>query len=342
MDDMDAPPPMGGLGNYKGVMLCNRPPESSAAGMDANVQPFKSTISATYRDQLGLPPCKQAEGPVVEIKTRGPSAALRRHVRWIKELQEQVKEDRSQVVEDEKQRLERKERMQEVFKAQRDAIRQMRKDKDTLDRDELEAVMAEYPPTGIKTKKKTQKPEWAMTAAEKEAFDEDEAAKLINFAQELDFDKFIGDHEFRKHLQVMQDRASKLQKEQDAFKDSILAEFNAEVDGAEAGDDMLTRLEDGLEGASVFGESECGSAAARRRRPREGAVGGAGERPEWDSSTACGDERQQLDSRAASQAAAERILEANPDLRSVHSKGSVQRLIDKARADIGTPASQQV
>merc|ERR1719389_603540 len=62
--------------------------------------PFRSTISATEGEQIGLTPCKRMER--TEVKARGPSAALRRHVRWLKELQGQMNEDKAQVEEEEK------------------------------------------------------------------------------------------------------------------------------------------------------------------------------------------------------------------------------------------------
>lgn len=337
-----APPPVSGLGNYKGVMLCNRPTEDSGLSRlqgDSNPPPFRAMISATCRDQLGLPPPKPEEAPV-EVKSRGSSAALRRHVRWIKDLQQQVQADHTHYDMEVKRMEDHKDSMQEVFKKQRDAIRQLRKENDgVVDRQDLEAVMEQFPPTGAKARKvKGQKPVWAMTEQEKEALEEEEAANLIKFAEDLDFDKFLGDHEFRAHLQAMQDRARKLQKEQDAFKDSIIKEFN-QVDDAE-GSELGSRFEDGLDGASLLGDvgNEAG-APSRRRRRRDG--DGVGERPDWDASTAFGEDAGVGVDRGQ-KAMAEHVLENNPRIRSVHSKDSIQRLVEKARSEgmPRTPGSQ--
>merc|ERR1712039_26200 len=54
-----------------------------------------------------------------------------------------------------------------------------------------------------------------------------------------------------------------------------------------------------------------------------------GKRPDWDASTACGDDRLSVD--RDTQSAAERLLDANPQMRAIHSKGSVQRLMEKAQ-----------
>merc|ERR1711972_941606 len=74
-------------------------------------------------------------------------------------------------------------------------------------------------PNATAPRKKVEKPLWAMTENEKDSFEDDVGNDLINFAEGLDYDKFIGDLEFREGLAALRDRAGKLQKEQDAFKD---------------------------------------------------------------------------------------------------------------------------
>merc|ERR1719198_548522 len=73
------------------------------------------------------------------------------------------------------------------------------------------------------------KPLWAMTEEEKEGAEDDEAAALIDFAENLDFEKYLGDAEFRQCLQVVQDRAKRIQREQDKFKDDLIRDFNAQA-----------------------------------------------------------------------------------------------------------------
>merc|ERR1719181_234915 len=137
-----------------------------------------------------------------------------------------------------------------------------------------------------KEAKQKSKPLWAMTAQEKESFEEEEADALVNFAENLDFDKYMGDLEFRQALDAMKDRAGKLAKVQDAFKDDLVRDFNTKV-----GDDLEERstsaggsaldLEEGLEGASILGDLRSDGGGGRRRRERFNEDG----RPKWDSST---------------------------------------------------------
>jgi len=329
-----APPPVGGLGNFKGVMLCNRPADEptkhmGGGGADGDFQPpFKPTISSTHGEQIGINPCRKFEKS--DVKTCGPSAALKRHVRWLRELQQQMKEERDQVEDDDKMAIDRKEKMKVVFEKQRETVRQMMSDRDNVQREHLESAISAKPKAKTKAK-----PLWAMTVQEKDEFEEDEATDLINFAENLDFDKYVGDLEFRQNLEAMKDRAGKLQKVQDAFKDQLLHDLN----GPENDDDRSTSvggscrdLEDGIEGSQLGdGVSESGRAKEHRRRNREGGRGAGGD--DWDTSTCCGDDRPFVDD--ATKDAVDRILENAPALKGIHSKESLAKIIEREKRTRG-------
>jgi len=339
MDGMEAPkdassfaavpPPVDGLGNYKGVMLCNRPVEEtnparmrSAAG---NGQPpFKSTVSTGDREQIGLTPSRKLE-PRSGVKTRGPSAALRRHMQWIKELQVQVAEENQRVADDDAMQQNRMQKMQVLFKEQRDNIKELKSRglNDMNDVRELEKHLQMKGKTGKSRSGK--KPLWAMTEEEKEGAEDEEAAALIDFAENLDFEKYLGDAEFRQHFQVMQDRAKKLQREQDKFKDDLIRDFNAMGDEGDEFGSAYTGSPRESQTGSVLGDMPGRTGPVRGR--------GADDRPDWDSSTAMGDDAPKIDRESRSDAG--RVMEAMPQLKGVHSKESVQRIIEKARE--GTP-----
>merc|ERR1712139_19360 len=139
-----------------------------------------------------------------------------------------------------------------------------------------------------------------MTKEEKEVFEDEQKADLLEFAECLDFDQYIYDLEFREAVTAMKDRAGRVQKEQDAFKQDLVEEFNKlqgdEEDGAEAGDgDGLSSSawEDGLEGTSLGDPSEAAS-LRRKRRAKEGRDADGGP-PEWDASTTAGDPKERPD-----------------------------------------------
>lgn len=326
-------PPVGGLGNFKGVMLCNRPTDLPAAsgGAPTGPQPFKSMVSATQGEQLGLPPSKALEGERHAVKKRGPSAALRQHVKWLRELQGQMRGERDQVEEDDRQCDDRKRRVREAVGKHREAVRQMMEERTAAAKDSaVDAVRPQPSKNGGKTKKVV-RPLWSLTEEEREKLEEEECDGLLDFAEGLDYEKFLGDGDFRRGVEALKDRAGHLAKEQDAFKDALVAEFNAKLDE----DDPSTscgsprssiKLEDGVDGQSILGdlrsEYSAGSSADR-------SAGGKryGGQAEWDASTCCSDERSRVDPELRD--AATRVLESAPQIKAVHSKGSVQRIIER-------------
>lgn len=332
--DFSAPPPPGGLGNFKGVMLCNRPTEISVdkavTGGDGPL-PFKSTVAPTHNDQLGLNPTKVRESRMdPQAKLRGPSAALRKHVKWLKELQNQIAEDKEQYQQEEIQAELKKKRMKKFCEKQREAMNAvLTSDMEVKKEDIQEALLTAGAGTKGKDGKRV-KPLWAMTEQEKEAHQEKEADDLLGFAEDLDFDKYIGDLEFRQNLEVLRDRAGKISKEQDAFKDALVSEFNADDENESTGVpfDAENGDIDGLDGASLGiseGVDSLGGKRSRRNKTDHQEDG----RPDWDSSTACGDEQH---GHAQERDMAARILEMNPGVRGIHSEKSVQKILEQQRA----------
>jgi len=333
-----APPPVDGLGNYKGVMLCNRPVEDShlarmRSATDGGALPFKSTIAPGEREQIGLQPCKKME-PRSVVKTRGPSAALRRHMQWIKELQVQVADEHQLIEDDDVQQAKRKQKMQVLFKQQRDAIKDL-KSQGLNNVDDVKKLETHLQMTGgakgAKSRTGGKKPLWAMTEAEKEGAEDEDASALIDFAENLDFDKYVDDAEFRHCLQVVKDRAKRLQKEQDKFKEELIRDFNAGTeDGDEYGSAYTGSPRDSqLDGGSQLGDMPGRTGPARRH---------ADDRPDWDTSTANGDEAPGGGREARSDAG--RIMEAMPQLKGIHSKESMSRIMERARQGSSAPPSE--
>jgi len=235
-----------------------------------------------------------------------------------------MKDEREQIDQDEAARAERKQKLKAVFETQRETVRQMMTDRDNLHAEDLKAALTHKPKAATASKPKA-KPMWAMSAIEKDDFEEDEANDLISFAENLDYDRYVGDLEFRQNLQALQDRAGKISKMQEGFKDQLLADLNAEGDDEErstsAGSPRSSRLE-GVEGQSVLGDID-GEVRARKRRTE----GKEGER--WDSSTACGEERPVVDEQVKT--LVEHVMESAPAIKGVHSKESLARVIAQTK-----------
>lgn len=325
------PPPVSGLGNFKGVMLCNRPvdePSKLGGGGGDGQTPFKSMVSATVNDQLGLNPCGKV-GHEGNVKKCGPSAALRRHVRWLKELQGQMRDEREAVEQDEVEAAEKKKKLSEAIAKHREAVRTMMEARDAGVADMTQASQA----PAKKEKKsavKSSKPMWAMTEREKDNFEEDEADDLINFAEGLDYDKYVCDLEFRQGVQAMADRAGRLQKMQDSFKDELVSQFNSKLDEdgstSAGGSPRGINLEEGLDGQSILGDLRLGSEYSVGSRLSMGheRYGNNGVK-DWDSSTNAGDNEPGISRELRD--AADIVMESNSNLKQVHSKASIAKVI---------------
>jgi len=298
------------LGNFKGVMLCNRPSELEAKAKEqSGPPPFKSTVTATYCDALGINPTNKTQAEVVE---KPKKEALVRHVRWLKQLQSQMNAHRMQAEFEDEEAEKKKENFQAFCERQRESIKNLTEAGD-LNREKLAEAVAGKAPVPKKVK-----PLWAMTESEMKAFEENDAADLIDFAENLDFDHFINDLEFRQAMEVMKDRAGKLAKDQDDFKAALVDSFNQDDD------DDAGRRAGGIEiEGSAMGDdvSVVGSLNGARRARKS-------DKKEWDSSTVMSED---VPVDEDTKSMVDKVLANNPDMKKLHSSKSVLKMIEKAK-----------
>lgn len=79
---------------------------------------------------------------------------------------------------------------------------------------------------------------WALTQKDVEDQKEDEIDDLLEFAYELDYEKYMEDFEVRQALAIIKDRVKEIKKDED-WKQNIVKEWNAaaaEEAGAAAGE----------------------------------------------------------------------------------------------------------
>ena len=102
------------------------------------------------------------------------------------------------------------------------------------------AALSEKPmskASGAKSAKssKKSKPAWATTEKEQEETKEAEIDELLEFAYDLDYDKFMEDFEVRQAFAIIQDRVKEIKQDQD-WKEKIAEEWNktAELEEAQA------------------------------------------------------------------------------------------------------------
>ena len=123
MEDM----PKASIGNYKGVMLCNRPNEfgqqPKASNMNGKLEPFNSRV--VKQEPLGWNPTLKLK-PRQAKKKVDPNSILVRHRKYLKQLENQREVERVS----KEQELWDKENKMQKFKQhaqkQRDKIKMMK------------------------------------------------------------------------------------------------------------------------------------------------------------------------------------------------------------------------
>jgi hypothetical protein len=327
----DVEPPSG-LGNFKGVMLCNRPEEGPPAA-EAGPKPFKTTCAPTYGEQLGLNPPPREQGDVSK-STKPVNEALVRHKTWVKELAAHVAETRKEENSETAKEHERNQAVVSFCEKQREQVKGLKeaakKAGKEINREDLaKAVQG-----------KLKKPKWALTADAVEELDEEEAVELLDFADNLNFDEYMNDLGFREGIAALKGRANKLQKEQDDFKNLLVAQFN-EAEGDE--EDGAAEAQEGdeaeiaVEGEGVFDDdqmsmltSHTGVSQEDRKYRHRG--------DDWDSSTRTS-ETMSFDPEEIE--FSKRALKENPEMAKVHSAASVAKIAEKVKQDKEAEAAAQ-
>lgn len=186
------------IGNYKGVMLCNRPFVGGAAKTPSGAAVRQAFICGNVGDKWGSNvPISSKERPVFE---KPKNSALQKHRKWLEELKETKAELERRFASESEAKLAKKQRFMKREAKMRAMIRSMKDDEDELSR-----------------------PMWALTAKQAEAAEEqadnDNADDLVDFAQNLDFDKYIHDAEVSSLIENVRARIQELE-DSDAKSDA--------------------------------------------------------------------------------------------------------------------------
>jgi len=319
----DVEPPSG-LGNFKGVMLCNRPEEGPPV-QEAGPKPFRTTVAASYGEQLGLnPPPREEEA--LSLSTKPKNEALVRHSQWLKQLATHVadtKEDNATMKEKEQQKLKA---VQDFCERQRQQVKELREEAKKVNKELSRADLAKA------VEGKLKKPKWAMTEKASDDLDEEETIELLDFADNLNFDEYMNDLDFREAVVAMKGRANKLAKEQDDFRSKLIEQFNESDDDEEAPKPPAEEGDIEIEGQSAFDEDARSMMTSVTSASRQGRKDKERDREsDWDSSTRTSETQSSIDSEATD--FAKRVLEENPKMRGVHSAASIQKIAEKVQAD---------
>jgi len=133
------------IGNYKGVMLCNRPFAGVAAaahgarGADGKKQPFRSAVVPA--EQLGLNPAREQRRVGLDGPKKNKNSALSRHKKWLYQLQKAKEQYQRQA----EMQAERESEQKRKFAEQQAALRAQVRDtlEDAVDAAENELQLQE-------------------------------------------------------------------------------------------------------------------------------------------------------------------------------------------------------
>lgn len=228
-------------------------------------------------------------------KTQKPSA-ITKHRRWLTQFASAVKQSQLDRIEDQLT----KEKKEEDLRNK--GADEARKRVDTKEENAAASTTLSVTETANASKKA--KPKWAMTEEEALESELNESDMLVDFAESLDFEKFINDYEVREALAIMRDRVQEIVKSEglDAT-DVIRKESEQHTDNKTA------------EQISVKAPTIKGSTAE--------------DRDAWNSSTTLGGRIRSAVS-AEAVVLAEKLLSQSETLRQVYTKQSLAKMLQEA------------
>ena len=222
------------IGNYKGVMLCNRPfagaggaavksggNGNGGGGNSGGPASGRSFIAGTIEVALGAnvsitgdPALSAKDLKDVKRSSSKKDSVLSKHREWLADLQR----TKDKLQEEYLQEVEGKEKSRERFMDREAKMRAMVRGTlhpDRAESDEEEGDSAPSPERAAQRKRPEGKPAWALTEAKAmEAADdrlEDDVDNLLDFATDLDFDKYADDMELRVLIDQVKGRITKLE-----------------------------------------------------------------------------------------------------------------------------------
>eukprot|EP00604_Paraphysomonas_vestita_P003069 CAMPEP_0174817910 /NCGR_PEP_ID=MMETSP1107-20130205/468_1 /TAXON_ID=36770 /ORGANISM="Paraphysomonas vestita, Strain GFlagA" /LENGTH=342 /DNA_ID=CAMNT_0016029043 /DNA_START=916 /DNA_END=1944 /DNA_ORIENTATION=- len=208
-----------GVGNYKGVMLCNRPFAGSVGQA--------TKVGTTDKNSFSCGVVSDPAGTNVSIaslerkypKRKKKETALTKHRKWLAELQKTKDRLESQYQEEVQKANESKQKFSEKEAQMRQIARNSTAEsKDNAAESKSDSKTDSKADSKVqKPKTKLPRPAWALSEGEaetvseqKELEDEDD---LIAFAKGLDFDRYIDDLEVQTMMEKVKQRIAQLEHE---------------------------------------------------------------------------------------------------------------------------------
>jgi len=322
------------INNYKGVMLCTRPNENIGLVKD---KPFVSRVDP--KESLGINPVKK--GQVVQSRKK-VNPILAKHRAWLTDFQVKMREKRQ--TEDQKDVVDkaRNERIRELAMVNRvksgEGLEEINEINVTSPKvakvqpkqDNSQEASSSPPAKKPETKKKKLKgkPKWAYTEEQVKDEEEMEVDDLLDFTNNLDYEKYINDVEVKNMVAALKTRINELNKNDDDWKKNIVDAWNddrksVQLNKVDIGDDRSDVRSMCSEGKSVASERSTKSIVELKQKLENK------EKKDWESmSTTTKKQQASIEERIAKHVADE-ILRNNTQFRHFHSNASVRRILEK-------------
>mmetsp|Transcript_31878 Transcript_31878/g.63197 ORF Transcript_31878/g.63197 Transcript_31878/m.63197 type:complete len:362 (+) Transcript_31878:102-1187(+) len=242
------------IGNYKGVMLCNRPfaGASGAAGKVSKKESTGSFKCGTVDTPLGEN-VKISEHQKMVAKMSKKNSVLSKHRKWLAELQKTKEKLQEEFLADEAAAKEKKEKFMEREAKMRAVVRgtigptkHRQEELQLLEETKMAEEKKEadsgsvVPPLNLAEPKTSSKPAWAMTeSVAKEVEDkemEEEEEDLLAFAEGLDYDKYDEDLELKVLMDQVKARIKALEKDGEMDEKALQNLLDRELEKAIAAD----------------------------------------------------------------------------------------------------------
>lgn len=203
------------------------------------------------------------------------------------------------------------------------------KDNDAEIKSQKSKKASEKPP-----KAERKKPAWALTEQEAEEIKEQEVDDLLDFAYQLDYEKYIDDLEVRQALAVLKERVHEIKRDAN-WKANFAAKKPARKEAEDAAETRSAKS--GPKSVQSQAKS-IRSMADTIKDIREKELN---EKPEWNKSVKAS-EKLTVEERAAIQIA-DQVLENAPYLKGIHSKASIRKILEReAREQLAAKAEPRV
>ena len=235
------PMPKASIGNYKGVMLCNRPNEfgQQRRPEPTGPVPFRSRVDPKTMNPVGWNPTAKVF-PKSRKKKDLFKGVLNRHKQFIQNLQVQKQLEKEELENVKNLEMNKTQKFKDQAAKQRLKIKEM-KENQAFEQEDVELEFEDQQPAeaepaqpeklteealskmdqfsqkkSVKSlksstkSKKSQKPAWATTEKQQEEEKEKEIDDLLEFAYDLDYDKYMDDFEVRQAFEIIKDRVHEI------------------------------------------------------------------------------------------------------------------------------------